>query len=156
MVLFGLCFLLRFISSAMFIHRTRSFEPTMYLKEGSLLNEIHEEFGVKFDNPSFISDHFLFPGVNKKGLNGIPDEILKNEIEQYMCQHLYETLLMLNVSRMIKGHDPQSNGNMGVHCNQSLFIIDVGLSQMYGGFLGALEIDLNTDRTKIYGKYKHF
>ena len=86
----------------------------------------------------------------------VKEKALKPLIERYMCAHLRETLDALGVSRMVKGHDPQGNGKVAVHCDGGLYIIDVGISAAYGGHLGAIEIDLVRDAVTVVGEAHHY
>merc|ERR1712129_273575 len=108
-----------------------------YLFEQSLSTEIKQAFSEQFVEFA-LKDNI----VKKKALMPL--------IELYICKHLRQTFGILNVSVMVKGHDPQQNGKVGVYCDESLFLIDVGLSKAYGANIGAIEIDLlNNNKVQI-------
>ena len=41
---------------------------------------------------------------------------------------------------MVVGHTPQSSGQVLSRCNGLVYVIDVGISRVYGGHSAALEI----------------
>ncbi|ETO20006.1 serine/threonine protein phosphatase [Reticulomyxa filosa] len=92
-------------------------------------------FESKFYTERMVEDISDLSETNKKSVSN----------EEYMCQLVEQTVQKLGVSRMIIGHNPQSDGKVNVRCNGQLISIDVGISAFYGNNLGAIEIDLKTD-----------
>jgi hypothetical protein len=60
--------------------------------------------------------------------------------ESSVCQVLDHALKLLNATRMVVGHTPQMDGKVLSRCEQKVFVIDVGISRVYGGHSAALEI----------------
>ena len=73
----------------------------------------------------------------------------KDLIIKFMCQELNQTLKIMNVKRMIIGHNPQYDNNVTVYCDSKLFLIDVGLSEAYGKYFAAIHINLQKDSVEI-------
>mmetsp|Transcript_4495 Transcript_4495/g.8183 ORF Transcript_4495/g.8183 Transcript_4495/m.8183 type:complete len:342 (+) Transcript_4495:115-1140(+) len=48
------------------------------------------------------------------------------------CSLLAKTLTAFNADRMVIGHNVQRNAQPGVHCDGKLFLMDVGMSRVYG------------------------
>jgi len=91
---------------------------------------------------------------NNNQNNNLPNIKYKKEdakeiITEYLCQQVSKTLKILNLKRMIIGHNVQQNGKPNVLCNEKLYSIDVGMSHAYGGHLGAIEIDAQNDVVSI-------
>ncbi|KAJ3323037.1 hypothetical protein HDV06_002483 [Boothiomyces sp. JEL0866] len=59
--------------------------------------------------------------------------------ESRECTHLDKALKFLNATRLVVGHTPQP-GHILSRCNNRIFVIDVGISRVYGGYSAALEI----------------
>ncbi|KAI9597010.1 Metallo-dependent phosphatase-like protein [Syncephalis fuscata] len=72
--------------------------------------------------------------------------------EDYICRSLYRALKKLNVKRMVVGHTWQQSGRVLSRCNNRFFVIDIGISAVYGRFQGALEIDPSGQVTALYPK----
>ncbi|KAI8906449.1 Metallo-dependent phosphatase-like protein [Gorgonomyces haynaldii] len=71
--------------------------------------------------------------------------------EASVCPLLQQALVDLNATRMVIGHTPQMNGQILPRCNGRVFVIDVGISRVYGGHSAALEIT----QDKVYALYRH-
>ncbi|ORX49192.1 Metallo-dependent phosphatase [Hesseltinella vesiculosa] len=61
--------------------------------------------------------------------------------EPGVCEAVQQTLSILKADRMIIGHTPQLDGQILTRCDGKIIVIDIGLSWVYGGHAGALEID---------------
>jgi hypothetical protein len=59
----------------------------------------------------------------------------------YICKDLKRALEFLNATKMVVGHTTQPGGLILERCNNTFFVIDVGISRAYGGYLAALEIE---------------
>jgi hypothetical protein len=62
------------------------------------------------------------------------------EDEAVACPLLSQALDKLGVRRMVVGHTTQRDGLVHTRCGGRLAVVDVGISHVYGGHLGALEI----------------
>jgi hypothetical protein len=60
--------------------------------------------------------------------------------ERIVCNELKSALKKLNATRMVVGHTPQLDGRVLSRCENRLFVIDVGISRVYGGHFAALSI----------------
>ncbi|OAJ40226.1 hypothetical protein BDV3_004772 [Batrachochytrium dendrobatidis] len=60
--------------------------------------------------------------------------------EKSICKQLDKALADMNAVRMVVGHTPQLDGSVLRRCNGKLYVIDVGISRVYGGNSAALEI----------------
>ncbi|KAF8930489.1 hypothetical protein BGZ58_008207 [Dissophora ornata] len=71
------------------------------------------------------------------------------------CERVEEVKKALGVHRLISGHTPQyRTGKILSLCNGGYMVIDVGISNYYGGHLAALEIIENGDGTEnVYALY---
>lgn len=69
--------------------------------------------------------------------------------EHEICRILDEALNYMNASRMVIGHTPQMDGKILSRCQHKVFVIDVGISRVYGGHSAALEI-LDRSVTALY------
>ena len=119
---------------------TRAFEPYHFFRNKRLMREIKNRYGRELVDECLKDE-------DKK------ESILRPLIETFMCDNLKKTLEILNITRMIKGHDPQWSYKIAIHCDGKMLIIDVGISKVYqGGHIGAIEIDLITDKIKIIGE----
>jgi len=78
----------------------------------------------------------LFDGYGPLWYRGYAVEPEKGKI----CKDLRSALKAMNAKRMIIGHTPQQNGRILPRCNNMVFVIDVGISRVYGGHRAALEI----------------
>jgi hypothetical protein len=56
------------------------------------------------------------------------------------CADVTESLEILGLDRMVVGHTPQRNGEIGSYCDGALLAIDVGMSKWMYGHLAALEL----------------
>ena len=100
------------------------------------------EYEPKFyDNKKvkYIMKHNIYDNDENKQLD--PPTIIEN----FMCEQVSETLKILNLKRMVIGHNVQSNGKVNQRCNSKLYSIDVGMSYAYGASLGAIQIDIEND-----------
>jgi hypothetical protein len=50
---------------------------------------------------------------------------------------------------MVMGHTVQRDGEIRTRCNGKIILVDIGISWVYGGFVGALEI-IGDQVTAIY------
>ena len=66
-----------------------------------------------------------------------------------ICYNLEDSLRKLSAKRMFVGHTPQLTGKILKRCDGLIYDIDVGISEEYGGNLGAVEI-LGDTVTAIY------
>ncbi|KAJ3054722.1 hypothetical protein HK097_000968 [Rhizophlyctis rosea] len=60
--------------------------------------------------------------------------------EDTVCSVLDKVLSILKANRMVIGHTPQRDGRILSRCKGRVFVIDVGISRVYGGNAAALEI----------------
>jgi hypothetical protein len=60
--------------------------------------------------------------------------------ESKVCQVLDSALELMNATRMVIGHTPQLDGKILSRCEHKVFVVDVGISRVYGGNSAALEI----------------
>ncbi|KAI8928616.1 Metallo-dependent phosphatase-like protein [Entophlyctis helioformis] len=60
--------------------------------------------------------------------------------EASACRLLDMALEEMNATRMVVGHTPQLNGQILRRCKGKFYVIDVGISRVYGGHSAALEI----------------
>lgn len=60
--------------------------------------------------------------------------------ESVICDLLDTALENLNAKRMVVGHTPQMDGKILNRCGGKLFVIDVGISRVYGGHSAAIKI----------------
>ncbi|KAI9318023.1 Metallo-dependent phosphatase-like protein [Dichotomocladium elegans] len=67
-----------------------------------------------------------------------------------ICDVLDKALELLEAERMVMGHTVQRDGKIRTRCGGKAVLIDIGISHVYGGHAGALEI-LGDD---IYAIYK--
>ncbi|RKP28050.1 Metallo-dependent phosphatase-like protein, partial [Syncephalis pseudoplumigaleata] len=72
------------------------------------------------------------------------------EAEASICRSLYRALRKMKVKRMVVGHTWQESGRILSRCSNRFFVIDVGISAVYGGYQGALEIESNGRVTALY------
>lgn len=52
--------------------------------------------------------------------------------ESIVCPLLEKALHYLNATRMVVGHTPQLSGRVLKRCSGKVFVIDVGISRVYG------------------------
>ncbi|KAJ3265112.1 hypothetical protein HK104_006349 [Borealophlyctis nickersoniae] len=62
------------------------------------------------------------------------------EPESTICDVLDDALEKMEARRMVIGHTPQRDGRVLSRCHGKVFVIDVGISSVYGGHTAALEI----------------
>ncbi|KAI7902380.1 Metallo-dependent phosphatase-like protein [Cokeromyces recurvatus] len=60
--------------------------------------------------------------------------------ESKVCDILDEALELLEANRMVVGHTVQHDGAIHTRCGGKVILIDIGISNAYGGRKGALEI----------------
>ncbi|ORY91013.1 Metallo-dependent phosphatase-like protein [Syncephalastrum racemosum] len=60
--------------------------------------------------------------------------------EDEVCPLLEKALKELQVDRMVMGHTVQRDGHIRTRCGGRAILIDIGISHVYGGYPGALEI----------------
>ncbi|RKO96368.1 hypothetical protein CXG81DRAFT_2408, partial [Caulochytrium protostelioides] len=61
--------------------------------------------------------------------------------EPVACRNVEEALGYLGAKRIVMGHTPQlETGKILSRCDGRILIIDIGISQVYGGHTGAVEI----------------
>lgn len=71
--------------------------------------------------------------------------------EVAVCEELNMVLEMMNVKRMVVGHTVQENRKINTRCGNKFLLIDVGMSEFYGGAFAYLEF-LN-DKNEIWAVY---
>ncbi|KAI9492370.1 Metallo-dependent phosphatase-like protein [Zychaea mexicana] len=76
-------------------------------------------------------------------------------LDDGICPVLEEALALLEADRMVMGHTVQRDGFIHTRCGGKAVLIDIGISHVYGGHYGALEI-VGDELTAIYkdGKRK--
>ena len=104
---------------------TREFEPNYY--DHSMLQKIMKN--------------------TKKDTTKVSQRLI---IESYVCDQVSLVLKKLNVSRMFIGHNPQRTGIIDKKCSGQLYSIDVGISSHYGGNIGAIIIDIESNLLSIF------
>lgn len=62
------------------------------------------------------------------------------EDEAVVCKDLDKALELLEANRMVVGHTVQHDGAIHTRCGGKVILIDIGISKVYGGNKGALEI----------------
>lgn len=72
--------------------------------------------------------------------------------ESEVCPLLDQALELIGADRMVMGHTVQRNGRITTRCNGKAVLIDIGISHVYGGHFGALEI---IDDQELFATYKH-
>ncbi|KAI8336139.1 Metallo-dependent phosphatase-like protein [Chlamydoabsidia padenii] len=60
--------------------------------------------------------------------------------EPDICAVANKALAYMNADRMVMGHTVQRDGVIRTRCDGKIILIDIGISWVYGGFVGALEI----------------
>jgi fructose-1,6-bisphosphatase len=73
--------------------------------------------------------------------------------EKVVCPLLDRALKYLNATRMVVGHTPQLSGKVLRRCQGKVYVIDVGISRVYGGHSAALEI-IGDTVTGLYPRNK--
>ncbi|ORX76400.1 Metallo-dependent phosphatase [Anaeromyces robustus] len=71
--------------------------------------------------------------------------------EQPMCEELRMVFETMNIKRMVVGHTVQENGKINSRCGKKYLMIDVGMSEFYGGRFAYLEF-LN-DKKEVWAVY---
>ncbi|KAI7859781.1 Metallo-dependent phosphatase-like protein [Circinella umbellata] len=66
-----------------------------------------------------------------------------------ICSILDEALDLLEADRMVMGHTVQRDGMIHTRCGGKAVLIDIGISHVYGGHFGALEI-IGDELTALY------
>ncbi|KAI8149538.1 Metallo-dependent phosphatase-like protein [Fennellomyces sp. T-0311] len=61
-------------------------------------------------------------------------------LDDNICPTLEMALESLKADRMVMGHTVQRDGRIHTRCNGKIVLIDIGISKVYGGHYGALEI----------------
>jgi hypothetical protein len=60
--------------------------------------------------------------------------------EDEICSVLDQALEMMEANRIVVGHTVQHDGRVHTRCGGKIILIDIGISNAYGGRKGALEI----------------
>lgn len=60
--------------------------------------------------------------------------------EAVICDVLDQALELLEANRMVVGHTVQHDGEIHTRCGGKMILIDIGISNVYGGNKGSLEI----------------
>ncbi len=71
--------------------------------------------------------------------------------EPTACPTLAEALRRLGARRMVVGHTTRRDGQVEARCGGALLVIDVGISDHYGGHLGAIELRGGSDAWAVSG-----
>ncbi|KAJ8652537.1 hypothetical protein O0I10_011796 [Lichtheimia ornata] len=71
--------------------------------------------------------------------------------DERICAVLDKALMMLEADRMVMGHTVQRDGRIRARCGGKAILIDIGISHVYGGHPGALEIQGD----QIHAVYEH-
>ncbi|KAI7881013.1 Metallo-dependent phosphatase, partial [Lichtheimia hyalospora FSU 10163] len=71
--------------------------------------------------------------------------------DERICPVLDKALKMLEADRMVMGHTVQRDGHIRTRCGGKAILIDIGISYVYGGHPGALEIQGD----QVHAIYKH-
>ncbi|CDH59298.1 serine threonine protein [Lichtheimia corymbifera JMRC:FSU:9682] len=71
--------------------------------------------------------------------------------DERICAVLDKALTMLEADRMVMGHTVQRDGRIRARCGGKAILIDIGISHVYGGHAGALEIQGD----QIHAVYEH-
>ncbi|KAI8892782.1 Metallo-dependent phosphatase-like protein [Globomyces pollinis-pini] len=66
-----------------------------------------------------------------------------------VCEELETALKHMNATRMVVGHTPQASGEILKRCDGQVYVIDVGISRVYGGHSAAIEI-VGDEVTALY------
>jgi len=66
------------------------------------------------------------------------------EKEKEVCEELSEVLKITNTTHMVVGHTVQENGKINTFCDNKIIMIDIGLTELIGGYFGYLEIKRDT------------
>ena len=69
--------------------------------------------------------------------------------EAVACPALRQSLGALGAKRMVVGHTTRRDGQVEARCGGALLVIDIGISDHYGGNLGAIEI-VGGDAAALY------
>ena len=104
------------------------------------------EFEPRFYDRKLIGDIII---KHEHKIGGGESHEEKMILYNHMCNQVMKTLQLLNVKRMVIGHNVQPKGVVTETCDSKLFKIDVGLSRAYGGSLGAIIIDIKTDSVTV-------
>eukprot|EP00483_Globobulimina_turgida_P011355 UN11377 len=104
------------------------------------------EFEPRFYNMDMYND------ASKKLKQVKPKRVREDKlevIEEYLCEQVNKTLNIMNVTRMVIGHNVQATRVPKSRCDGKLFSIDVGISCAYGCGLAAVTIDIESDMVSI-------
>ncbi|CAO3595447.1 unnamed protein product [Absidia cylindrospora] len=69
--------------------------------------------------------------------------------EPDICEITEKALTYMKADRMVMGHTVQRDGEIRTRCNGKIILVDIGISWVYGGYVGALEI-VGDELTAIY------
>ncbi len=104
------------------------------------------EFEPRFYNMDMYKDKVLAKKLKQvKRVREDKSEV----IEEYLCEQVSKTLDIMNVTRMVIGHNVQATRRPKSRCDGKLFSIDVGISCAYGCALAAITIDIESDMVSI-------
>jgi len=70
-------------------------------------------------------------------------------VREVLCERVEATLQAMNVTRMVIGHNVQSDRRPTQRCDGKLYSIDVGISCAYGCNVGAIVIDVESDLVSL-------
>lgn len=73
------------------------------------------------------------------------------EPETTACPELQRALTALGARRMVVGHTTREDGKVEARCGGALLVVDVGISDHYGGHLGGIELRGGRDAWAIAG-----
>ncbi|KAL0088536.1 Metallo-dependent phosphatase-like protein [Phycomyces blakesleeanus] len=107
------------------------------------------KFGVDWINDQ---THQSIEGYMKgRGRHGDPEGVFSGEgptwyrgyaldPEEDVCPMLDAALKMMEADRIVVGHTVQRDGKIHTRCDGKVVLIDIGISYVYGGHRGAIEI----------------
>ncbi|CEI92812.1 hypothetical protein RMCBS344292_07062 [Rhizopus microsporus] len=99
-------------------------------------NQTHESMLTFMESHGHKGDEFgIFGGYGPTWYRGYAADD-----EDIICELLEEALESMEANRMVVGHTVQHDGKIHTRCGGRVVLIDIGISTVYGGNKGALEI----------------
>ncbi|KAG0165199.1 hypothetical protein DFQ28_009105 [Apophysomyces sp. BC1034] len=98
-------------------------------------DQTHEELLRYIESHGHQDPHGVFGGNGPTWYRGYA-----LDDEATVCPLLDEALTLLEADRMVLGHTVQRDGKIHTRCNGKVVLIDIGISYVYGGHRGVLEI----------------
>jgi hypothetical protein len=100
------------------------------------INDItHESIIPYMESSGRYDPHGVFGGEGPTWYRGYA-----LDDEPAICDVLDEALELLEANRMVVGHTVQHDGAIHTRCGGKMILIDIGISKVYGGNKGSLEI----------------